>query len=89
MTIEVLGSVREVDGRFSDGLQVRLLWCKDDGSVWVSVLDVRTGEAFRLEVADDESPLDVFYHPFAYAHARALVRFPDAAAANAGSVLPG
>jgi hypothetical protein len=28
---------------------------------------MRTGEAFRIDVRDDERPLDVFDHPYAYA----------------------
>jgi hypothetical protein len=60
-------STRELDTRMCDGIQVRLLWCEHDGRLWVAVLDTKTGDSFRLDVRDDEGPLDVFYHPFAYA----------------------
>jgi hypothetical protein len=67
MTAEVLTSIRELDTRVSDGLQVRLLWCEHDGQLWVAVLDTRTGETFKLRVHAGERPLDVFHHPYAYA----------------------
>ena len=67
MTAEVLTSIRELDTRLNDGLQVRLLWCAHDGRLWVAVLDTKAGDAFRVEVRDGERPLDVFHHPYAYA----------------------
>ena len=60
-------STHELDSRTNDGIQVRLLWCEHTGRVWVSVLDTKTGDSFRLEVRDHERPLDVFHHPYAYA----------------------
>ncbi|HZE07039.1 MAG TPA: hypothetical protein VE127_17555 [Solirubrobacteraceae bacterium] len=72
MTAETLTSIRELDSRASNGVQIRLLWCEHDNSVWVTVIDTRNGEAFRLEVAADERPLDVFAHPFAYAAAHGI-----------------
>jgi hypothetical protein len=67
MIAEPLTSLRELDTRVTDGIHVRLLWSQGDGSVWVSVMDTRSGGSFRLEVGADESPADVFHHPFAYA----------------------
>ncbi|HYB25078.1 MAG TPA: hypothetical protein VEF89_00535 [Solirubrobacteraceae bacterium] len=67
MTADVLTTTRELDSRLSDGKQIRLLWCEHDGRLWVTVLDPRTGEAFRIEVRRGERPLDVFHHPYAYA----------------------
>jgi hypothetical protein len=67
MTPESVTSVRELDCRASQGLQVRLLWREHDDSVWVSVIDIRTRQAFRLRVGADQAPLEVFHHPFAYA----------------------
>jgi len=67
MTAETLVSVRELDARVSDGIQVRLLWSDQSDAVWVSVLDMKTGDGFRLTVAAHESAHDVFHHPFAYA----------------------
>lgn len=67
MTAEILTSVRELDSRVSDGVQIRLLWRAHDRTVWVSVMDTRCGDAFRLRVRDGERPLDVFHHPYACA----------------------
>jgi hypothetical protein len=39
MTAETLTSIRELDSRVSGGIQVRLLWCKHDGRLWVPVID--------------------------------------------------
>jgi hypothetical protein len=50
-----------------DGIQVRLLWCKDQDRVFVAVNDHKTGEAFSVDIPDGEPALQVFHHPFAYA----------------------
>jgi hypothetical protein len=60
-------STRELDSRTNDGIQVRLLWHPSDASVFVAVEDARTGDSFVIGVQSDESPLDVFHHPYAYA----------------------
>jgi hypothetical protein len=59
--------MRELDHRTSDGIDVRLLWCEGDGSVYVAVNDAKTGEAFTVEVFDGENAMNVFSHPYAYA----------------------
>lgn len=58
---------RELDSRLSNGLQVRLLWNQANDRLCVVVLDTCSGSSFRIFVADNEQPLDVFNHPFAYA----------------------
>jgi hypothetical protein len=67
MTAEMLTSMRELDTRVNDGLQVRLLWSEHDGRLWVAVLDTKTGETLTVQVHAGERPLDVFHHPYAYA----------------------
>lgn len=67
MTADGLISIRELDSRLTDGIQVRLLWNPDGRRVWVSVLNTRSGYRFNVGVYDGEQPLDVFNHPFAYA----------------------
>jgi hypothetical protein len=67
MIAKTLTSVREVDTRVTDGVQVRLLWSEGDGRLWVSVMDTHTAQSFCLEVAEGESAADVLHHPFAYA----------------------
>jgi hypothetical protein len=67
MPIEGFASMRELDYRFVNGLQVQLWWNSETNCVWVSVRDARTESQFLVEVRDGERPLDVFHHPFAYA----------------------
>ena len=67
MSTDLLTSTRELTSRMNDGIHVRLLWCAQDGRLWVAVLDTKTGDSFNLEVRDGERPLDVFHHPYAYA----------------------
>lgn len=84
MTSDTLASIVELDGRISEGIQVRLLWCRHDGRLWVSVIDTRGRDAFRLPVHPGERPLDVFHHPFAYAaHHGIAAGVPEAAEALA------
>jgi hypothetical protein len=59
--------LRELDHRTSDGIDVWLLWREHDNKVLVSVSDDKTGERFTIEVPEDERPLEVFHHPFAFA----------------------
>ena len=67
MTATTSTLIRELDSRVSDGIEVRLLWRAQDERVLVAVCDGRTGDAFSVEVADDQRALDVFHHPYAYA----------------------
>ena len=67
MTATTATLTRELDSRVSDGIEVRLLWREQDDRVLVAVRDGRTGDAFSVEVADDQRALDVFHHPYAYA----------------------
>ena len=59
-------TIRELDHRVSDGLDVTLLWNSLTDRVSVVVEDERTGEIFELDV-DPEDALIAFYHPYAYA----------------------
>ncbi len=67
MTADRLTSVRELDSRQTNGVQVRLLWDGTDAGLWVAVIDLRTGESFRVRVRKGERAVDVFNHPYAYA----------------------
>lgn len=58
--------MRELDCRSGSGLQVRLLWCEHDDTLWVSVIDFRSGKSFRVPVDTAERASEVFRHPFAY-----------------------
>jgi hypothetical protein len=60
-------TLRELDHRVADGIDVRMLWDPTANRVVVAVSDFKTGEAFDIEVGEGESALEVFHHPFAYA----------------------
>jgi hypothetical protein len=79
MTPETLTSVRELDSRFTDGIQVKLLWCEYDGRLWVTVVDTKFRDAFCVEVRKHDRPLEVFHHPFAYASYRGIMTTPPSA----------
>lgn len=66
MTAEVTYTTRELDRRFSDGIDVRLLWSEHDNRVLVAA-DTRTGDGFAVDLRKHDSAMDVFRHPFAYA----------------------
>jgi hypothetical protein len=57
----------ELDSRTSDGIEVRLLWHREENRVTVTASDARTGETLEIQVRDGDSALDVFHHPYAYA----------------------
>jgi hypothetical protein len=83
MTAESVTPMRELDQRLSGGIHVRLLWCSHDNSAWVSVVDVSSGQSFRVPVGAGQRALEVFRHPFAYA-AQAGLGPRDPAPALAG-----
>jgi hypothetical protein len=56
----------ELASRTTNGLEVTLLWQRDDENVHVRVVDARTEEAFELTVAGEKA-LEAFYHPYAFA----------------------
>lgn len=60
---------KELAHRQNDGLEVSLLWDPRDDSLAVLVVDGRLGVTLELPV-EDESPLEVFHHPFAVASRR-------------------
>jgi hypothetical protein len=78
-------TLRELDHRVSDGIDVRLLWRPHDDRAIVTVSDAKTGGSFTLEVADDQRALDVFHHPYAYAPDALLTRPSGGELTPAGS----
>jgi hypothetical protein len=58
-------TIRELDGRTSDGIDVRLLWNSHTDAVPVAVEDARGGESFELNLEGADA-LDAFHHPYAY-----------------------
>ena len=60
------GWVRELDGRASDGIDVRLRWEPQTDRVSVAVTDMGADGSFEFEV-DPADALAAFHHPYAYA----------------------
>lgn len=56
--------------RSGGGVEIALLWTRATGRVAVGVFDAALGGQFEVAVAEGQSPLDVFEHPFAYAAPR-------------------
>ena len=67
MTTHANPTLRELDHRVSDGIDVRLLWRPEDDRALVAVSDAKTGESFTVEVGENQRALEVFHHPYAYA----------------------
>jgi hypothetical protein len=82
-------SIRELDSRVNDGIEVRLLWRPWDTGLHVTVVDTKQGGAFCLEVADRGRALDVFQHPYAYAAERGVDTRAAAGSPKPASVLFG
>ena len=49
------GTLKELDRRLSNGIDVSLLWDERDNSVMVSVVDIRSGRSFDLEASPDNA----------------------------------
>lgn len=67
MIVSDFTSTRELHSRIHHGIQVRLLWSKADGGLWVGVHDIKAAGGFTVEIRDHAAALDVFHHPYAYA----------------------
>ncbi len=61
-------SLRELDRRSVDGIEVSLLWNPLTDRVSIHVDDTRSGESFEFEVAADDA-LTAFHHPYAFERA--------------------
>jgi hypothetical protein len=62
----------ELADRESNGVSVRLFWCRSTDLVTVTVSDATNGDYFELVLEKHERPMDVFNHPYAHAAARGL-----------------
>jgi hypothetical protein len=67
----------ELAVRENNGVSVALYWSRDTNVLAVVVADAKTGEEFELVLGEGDRPLDVFYHPFAYARARGIELLED------------
>jgi hypothetical protein len=64
-------TMKELNVRAGNGIEVSLLWSPESGQLAVVVVDEAIGEEFAMEVEPSEA-MDVFNHPFAYADKRRL-----------------
>ena len=58
-------SIRELDYRRRDGIEVRLLWDTSTNRVFVEVVNADAHEKLRVDVQAVDA-LDAFHHPYAY-----------------------
>jgi hypothetical protein len=63
-------TARELARRLSGTDEILLLWHPASERIEISIRDIATGASFHFEV-DRDRAIDAFYHPFAYASARA------------------
>ena len=74
---EACAGISELISRSDNGVDVALLWKRDDNTAIVVVVDHAAGEAFLLHVHDGDNPLDMFHHPYAYAAQRDIDHCPE------------
>ncbi len=58
-------TLRELDRRHNNGIDVALLWNSQTNRLFVFVEDERGGDSFELEVAPSDA-MHAFTHPYAY-----------------------
>jgi hypothetical protein len=59
--------ISELASRSANGIDIALLWQRRDNTAVVVVVDQRTGDNVVLDVREEDSALDIFNHPYAYA----------------------
>ena len=69
--------ISELISRTESGIDVALLWKRDDNTAIVVVVDHLAGESFLLHVREHDNPLDMFHHPYAYAASRDIDLCPE------------
>jgi hypothetical protein len=69
---ELGAGICELCSRSQSGLDVALLWQQSDNTAIVAVVDHCAGDAFLLDVQEDDNPLELFHHPYAYAAHRGV-----------------
>ena len=78
-TVILSDTVRELDSREADGLEITLVWYPAENAVAIRVFDTKSGERHEISV-DPADARDAFEHPFAYApDADDLLELPLAA----------
>jgi hypothetical protein len=62
-----VGDLVDIATRSGGGIEVALIWNRDEESLIVFAYDAMTSEEFAIAVTGAEAA-DVYQHPFAYAH---------------------
>ena len=62
-----VGNLVDIATRSGGGIEVALIWNRDEGSLVVFAYDAMTSEEVAIAVTDAEAT-EVYEHPFAYAH---------------------
>jgi hypothetical protein len=61
----------ELDYRANDGVEVWLLWTRQENRLFVLVVDTKADDSFEIDV-DAARAVDAFHHPYAYAAANGI-----------------
>ncbi|MGD0166745.1 MAG: hypothetical protein ABSC51_05570 [Gaiellaceae bacterium] len=64
-------TLKELDYRAADGIEVSLLWSPESGQLAVVVVNEAEGEEWAMEVEPTEAT-EIFRHPYAYVTRRRL-----------------
>jgi hypothetical protein len=67
----IIATMFELAARDNGTLHVVLLWARETDVFVVVVHDAANGDGFEL-VVDESNPLDIYYHPYAYAAMRGV-----------------
>ncbi len=62
-----MGDLVDIATRRGGGIEVALIWNRDEKSLVVFAYDATTDEEVAIPVSADEAA-EVYQHPFAYAH---------------------
>jgi hypothetical protein len=62
-----VGDLVDIAARRAGGIEVALIWNRDEESLVVFAYDSTTSEEVAIAVTGDEAS-EVYLHPFAYAH---------------------
>ena len=65
-TSDFTDTVKELDARTADGIDVRLFWHPVSEAISIAVFDSTREEVFEFVIEPGDA-LDAFNHPFAYA----------------------
>ena len=68
-----MGDLVDIATRSAGGIEVALIWDRDDKTLVVFAHDFTTSEEVAITVSGEEAA-EIYRHPFAYAHRSAAAR---------------